>query len=61
MNKKWALALTIISMVFASFSSASDKVVLKYGELNPDGNTMTDSAREFAKLVDQKKWRTDCD
>ena len=28
-------------------------VVLKYGELNPDGNLMTETAREFAKIVEE--------
>jgi len=35
-------------------AAAPDKpVVLKYGELNPDGNLMTETAREFAKIVEE--------
>jgi len=38
----------------ASSSSAAKPVVLKYGELNPEGNLMSDTAAEFARIVKEK-------
>ena len=48
------LFTAVFTLLSLASVQAADKIVLKYGELNPDGNTMTDTAREFAKLVDEK-------
>lgn len=56
---KKGLVLSIILSIVCSFSafayeSKGGKVILKYGELNPDNHVMTVVAKEFARIVKEK-------
>jgi tripartite ATP-independent transporter DctP family solute receptor len=48
------LFTAVFTLLSLTSVQADDKIVLKYGELNPDGNIMADTAREFANLVAEK-------